>query len=68
MRSWDENGHAYHNYLEVHEEMIDGERVSREDGGRLIRVSRPDGKNEWYLATHAWLLTEGGDTVERVAP
>ena len=65
MRSWDENGSGYFNYL-AQEESADG-HVGGEQGGRLICVIR-DGVETWYLASHAWLLGPDGGTIERVAP
>lgn len=68
MRTWDENGHGYFNYLTVTTVLKDGEADQREDGGRLIEVLMPDGDTRWYLASLAWLLGPNGDTIERVAP
>jgi hypothetical protein len=77
MKAWDEGEAGYFNYLSVvgveTTTKVDdhgGEvtsRVENEDGGRLIHVIRLDGKQEWYLASHAWLLGPNGDTIERVS-
>lgn len=39
---------------------------SRNEPARLIHVKRGDVEH-WYLASHAWLMTDGGRTVERLA-
>ena len=77
MRAWDEGEAGYFNYLSVigneTKTSVDdfgGEvtsRVETENGGRLIKVVRPGGKQEWYLASNAWLLAPNGDTIERVS-
>lgn len=68
MKSWDENGSGYYNYLSVTVDATEDTCTTREDGGRLIQVIRPSGEEQWYLATLAWLLGPNGDTIERVAP
>lgn len=36
--------------------------------GKLIRVLRPDGNSQWFIASNAWLLGPDGKTIERIAP
>lgn len=64
-KSWDEGiDGGYMNYLNS----FDTGDTGYEDIGRLIHVVNPEGRDEWYLASQAWLLGPSGDTIERVAP
>lgn len=65
MKSWDQAGAEYLNYLCRVD--LEGD-AGYEDAGRLIQVVKVEGDDEWYLATHAWLLGPNGDTIERIAP
>ncbi len=64
MKAWEDSSDSYFDYLN----RVDLGDSGYQDAGRLIHLVTPEGQDEWYLATQAWLLGPNGDTIERIAP
>lgn len=54
-------------YLSSSQYESDGETQVIQSEGRLLSVHQ-GGQQQWFIASHAWVLGPDGRTIERIAP